>query len=105
MLLVHNTTYKTSLCGRRKQYLHAAGARCCYVATTVTFNLSHTPLTGGQLATGICAVLVTGLQERAREKSQQEPPAKRSTLCWGVVSMTHNPPLLSAAGTLVGWRQ
>lgn len=69
MLLVHNTTYKSlniTVCYKETaSWIHAAADCCCYAATTisvVTFTLSHTALRGGQLATGICAVLVTGTQ-------------------------------------------
>lgn len=42
----------------------------------------------GQIAAGVLAVpeLVTGTKQSARDKSQQEPPAKRNASCCGVVS-------------------
>lgn len=46
--------------------------------------------------------LVTGTKQLARDKSQQDPPAKRNASCWGVVSMACKPPPLSATEALVG---
>lgn len=85
MLLVHNTTYKRQniiVCYKETtSCIHAAAACCCYVATAlsvVTFTLSHAPLRGEQLATGICAVLAT-------DNSQQEKNPSRSHLQKGTL--------------------
>lgn len=75
MLLVYNTTCKRQniiVWYKERPWIHAAAAYCCCVATTVpivTFTLSHTPLRGGQIATGALAVLeqVAGAQQSTEE--------------------------------------
>lgn len=49
--------------------------------------------------------LVTVTKQLARDKSQQEPPAKRNASHWAVVSRAFKPPFLSAAEALVGSRE